>query len=138
MLALLRDDPQLRIVLKELPILGPGSAEAARVAVAVQMQDPTGAKYLAFHQKLLGARGAANQASALAAAKDVGLDMGRLEADMGSEHVGATLAESATLARAIGISGTPAYVVGDSLIRGAVGLSVLKEKVASARKGELR
>jgi protein-disulfide isomerase len=133
MLALMRDDPQLRIVLKEFPILGPGSTEAARIAVAVHMQDPSGTKYLAFHQKMLGSRSPANQASALAAAKDAGLDMTRLEADAANELVGATLAESTTLARALGISGTPAYVVGDAVVRGAVGLVALKEKLAAAR-----
>jgi len=61
MLALMHDDPHLRIVLKELPILGPGSAEAARIAVAVRMQDSDGQKYLAFHRALLGAPGPASK-----------------------------------------------------------------------------
>ena len=65
MLALLKDDPKLKIVLKEFPILGPGSVEAARVAVAVRMQDPGGQKYLAFHQELLGAPGPATRDRAL-------------------------------------------------------------------------
>ena len=79
MLTLIRDDPNLKIVLKELPILGPGSAEAARVAIAVRMQDPEGQKYLAFHRELLGDAGSATKAKALAAAKNQGLDMARLE-----------------------------------------------------------
>ena len=54
MLTLLKDDPKLKVVLKEFPVLGPGSLEAARVAVAVRMQDKTGKKYLEFHTKLLG------------------------------------------------------------------------------------
>ncbi len=62
MLTLLKDDPKLKVVLKEFPVLGPGSVEAARVAVAVRMQDKTGKKYLEFHQKLLGGRGHADQA----------------------------------------------------------------------------
>jgi len=57
MLTLLKDDPKLKVVLKEFPVLGPGSVEAAQVAVAVHMQDKTGKKYLEFHQKLLGGRG---------------------------------------------------------------------------------
>ncbi len=79
MLTLIKDDPNLKIVLKELPILGPGSVEAARIAVAVRMQDPEGQKYLAFHQQLLGAAGPASKDKALAAARDQGLDMARLE-----------------------------------------------------------
>src|SRR5450755_4274946 len=51
---LMKDDAKLKVVLKEFPVLGPGSMEAAKVAVAVRMQDKTGKKYLEFHQKLLG------------------------------------------------------------------------------------
>jgi protein-disulfide isomerase len=69
LLALLEDDPKLKIVLKEFPILRPGSVEAARVAVAVRRQDPGGQKYLAFHQQLLGAPGPATWDRSLAAAK---------------------------------------------------------------------
>ena len=68
MLTLLKNDPKLKVVLKEFPVLGPGSVEAARVAVAVRMQDKTGKKYLEFHQKLLGGRGQADKAHALAVA----------------------------------------------------------------------
>ena len=59
MLDLLKNDPKLKVVLKEFPVLSQGSVEAAQVAVAVRMQDPTGKKYLDFHQKLLGGRGVA-------------------------------------------------------------------------------
>ena len=90
MLTLLKNDPKLKVVLKEFPVLGPGSVEAAQVAVAVRMQDKTGKKYLEFHQKLLGGRGQADKARALAVAKDVGLDMARLEKDMASAEVKAT------------------------------------------------
>jgi hypothetical protein len=107
MLALLKDDPKLKIVLKEFPILGPGSVEAARVAVAVRMQDPGGQKYLAFHQELLGAPGPATRDRALAAAKNQGLDMERLEQDMASGEVNTTLNEDMRLAKLIGATGTP-------------------------------
>ena len=69
-------------------MLGEGSTQAAQVAVAVRMQDKTGGKkYLEFHQKLLGGRGQADKARALAVAKEVGLDMARLEKDMASDEV---------------------------------------------------
>src|SRR5256885_12688426 len=77
MLDLLKSDPKLKVVLKEFPVLSQGSVEAAQVAVAVRMQDPSGKKYLDFHQKLLTGRGAADKARALAAAKDAGLDTAR-------------------------------------------------------------
>src|ERR1700743_1924263 len=82
MLDLMKSDPKLKVVLKEFPVLSEGSVEAAKVAVAVRMQDPGGAKYLDFHQKLLGGRGAADKARALAVAKDAGLDVARIEKDM--------------------------------------------------------
>jgi protein-disulfide isomerase len=133
MLTLIKDDPNLKVVLKELPILGPGSAEAARIAVAVRMQDPDGQKYLAFHQELLGAAGPASKDKALAAAKDQGLDMARLEQDAASEEVGVTLGEDAKLAAAMGINGTPGYVVGDNVVLGAVGIASLKSRIEAAR-----
>src|SRR3569833_3199290 len=110
MLTLLKDDSNLKIVLKEFPVLGQGSVEAARVAVAVRMQDKTGKKYLEFHQKLLGIRGQANQAAALAAAKDVGIDMAKLDKDINSPEVKSSLEESYKLAESLGLNGTPSYV----------------------------
>ena len=102
MLDLMKSDPKLKVVLKEFPVLGPGSVEAAQVAVAVRMQDPTGKKYLDFHQKLLGGRGQADKARALAAAKEAGLDMARIEKDITSPEVRATLEENFKLAEAHG------------------------------------
>ncbi len=133
MLALLKDDPKLRVVLKEFPVLGQGSVEAAQIAVAVRMQDKSGKKYLDFHQRLLGGRGQADRAKALAAAKDAGLDMAQIEKDAKSAEVQATLAESMQLAEALGINGTPSYVIGDRMLPGAVGLAALKEQIAAAR-----
>src|SRR6185312_6145373 len=107
MLTLLKDDPNLKFVLKEFPVLGEGSVEAAHVAVAVRMQDKTGKKYLDFHQKLLGGRGPADKARALAAAKEAGFDVGRIEKDMQSAEAKATIEETMKLAEALGVNGTP-------------------------------
>jgi protein-disulfide isomerase len=133
MLSLLNDDSKLKIVLKEWPILGPGSVEAANVAVAVRMQDPGGQRYLAFHRKLLGEPGPANKEKAIAAAEAAGLDMTRLDRDMASDEVRATIDEDSTLARAVGINGTPGYVIGDTVIAGAIGLDGLKDQIGTAR-----
>ena len=100
-------------MLKEFPVLGPGSVEAAKVAVAVRMQDKTGKKYLDFHQKLLGGRGQADKARALAVAKEVGIDMARLDKDMNSDEVKTTIEENLKLAETLGLNGTPSYVIGD-------------------------
>jgi protein-disulfide isomerase len=134
MTTLMKGDAKLKFVLKEFPVLGQGSEEAARVAVAVRMQDKDGTKYLDFHRRLLGTRGEANSARALAAAKDAGLDMGQIEKDLKSDEVRATLDESRQLADALGISGTPSYVVGGEVVPGAVGASTLAKIVAAVRK----
>ena len=134
MLDLLKTDPNLKFVLKEFPVLGEGSIEAAHVAVAARMQDTTGKKYIEFHQKLLGGRGQADRARALAVAKDVGFDMARIERDMASDEVKKTIAENMKLADALGVSGTPSYVVGSEVVIGAVGLEALREKITAGRK----
>jgi protein-disulfide isomerase len=136
MLDLLKADPKLKVVLKEFPVLGPGSVEAAQVAVAVHMQDPGGKKYLDFHQRLLGGRGQADKAHALAAAKESGLDMTRIEKDMSSPEVRATLEENFKLAEAMGMNGTPSYVIGKQVVVGAVGIENLREKINTARCGK--
>ena len=136
MLTLLKDDPKLKVVLKEFPVLGPGSVEAAQVAVAVRMQDKTGKKYLEFHQKLLGGRGQADKAHALAAAKDVGMNMAQIDKDMASPEVKSTIDENMKLAEALGLNGTPSYVIGSDVVVGAVGLPALEEKINTARCGK--
>lgn len=136
MVDLMKGDPKLKVVLKEFPVLGPGSVEAAQVAVAVRMQDPTGKKYLDFHQKLLGGRGQADKARAIAAAKEAGLDVARIEKDMVSPEVRATIEENFKLAESMGMNGTPSYVIGKQVIIGAVGHDALKEKISQARCGK--
>jgi protein-disulfide isomerase len=136
MLDLMKADPKLKVVLKEFPVLGPGSVEAAQVAVAVRMQDPTGKKYLDFHQKLLGGKGQADKARALAAAKEAGVDMAKLDKDLASPEVRATLEENFKLAEDMGMNGTPSYVIGKQVVIGAVGLDNLKEKIGVARCGK--
>jgi protein-disulfide isomerase len=136
MLDLMKTDPKLRVVLKEFPVLSQGSVEAAQVAVAVRMQDPGGKKYLDFHQKLLGGRGPADKLRAIAAAKEAGLDIGRIEKDLAGPEVKATIEENFKLAEAMGMNGTPSYVIGKQVVIGAVGLDGLREKIGLARCGK--
>jgi protein-disulfide isomerase len=136
MLDLMKADPNLKVVLKEFPVLGQPSVEAAQVAIAVGMQDKSGKKYLDFHQKLMSGRGQIDKAKALAVAKEAGADMARLEKDMASPEVKATLEESFKLAEPLGLNGTPSYVIGSNVVIGAVGISDLKEKINTARCGK--
>jgi protein-disulfide isomerase len=136
MLDLMKSDSKLKVVLKEFPVLSQGSVEAAQVAVAVRMQDPGGKKYLDFHQRLLGGRGPADKARAIAAAKEAGLDVARIEKDLASPEVRATIEENFKLAESMGMNGTPSYVIGKQVVIGAVGLEGLKEKIGVARCGK--
>jgi protein-disulfide isomerase len=133
MVELMAKDPKLKVVLKEFPVLGQGSQEAAQVAVAVRMQDKSGKKYLEFHQKLLTGRGQADKTRAMAVAKEIGLDMARLEKDLKSDEVTASINESMKLAEALGLNGTPSYVIGNDVVVGAVGLTALGDKIKAAR-----
>jgi len=132
MFNLMKADPKLKMVMKEFPVLGKSSVDAARVSIAVRMQDP--GKYLEFHRKLLGGRGEATYERALATAKEVGLDMARIEADLKSPEINATLEESAELSERLAISGTPTYVLGDEVVPGAIGFAALKTKIDAVRK----
>ena len=137
MLTLLKDDPKLKVVLKEFPVFGPGSVEAAQVAVAVRMQDKTGKKYLEFHRKLARWPRAGRQGARPRRCQGHRSRHGPLGQGFGgSAEVKATLQESFKLAEALGLNGTPSYVIGDDVVVGAVGLDALKEKVNTSRCGK--
>jgi protein-disulfide isomerase len=132
MTALLAANPDLKVVLKEFPILSEGSAEAARVSIAVKDIAPE--RYLDFHQALFARPGPADEKKALDVARELGLDADALEAAAAKESVNANILEVHELATALGISGTPSYVIGKELVPGAVGYDGLQEKVAAARE----
>jgi protein-disulfide isomerase len=123
-------DPQLRIVFKEFPILGPGSEFAARAALASQRQG----QYEAFHHALMAAKEKVNDESVLTAAAQVGLDVERLKADMQDPSIQMAIDRNMALATALRISGTPGFIVGDQILRGATELTVLQGMIAQARK----
>jgi protein-disulfide isomerase len=129
----MKDDPNLKLVLKDYPVLGPGSVEAAKVASAARNQLP-GDKFWAFHSKLLATHGAVGKAEALAVARELGLDMDKLAKDMESADTKAGLSEVMQLADALQINGTPTFIVGQDVVVGAVGYDQLKDKVDSVHK----
>jgi protein-disulfide isomerase len=130
---LMKADPNLKLVLKDFPVLGPGSIEAAKVASAVRNQLP-GDKFWAFHSKLLATHGPVGKAEALAVAKDLGLDMDKLAKDMESPDIQTGLDETMQLADSLQINGTPTFVLGQDVVVGAVGYDQLKDKVDSVHK----
>ena len=122
-------DPQLRVVYKEFPILGPGSMFAAKAALAADRQG----KYVAFHRALYQVRGPVDEAKVLDTAKAVGLDLDRLKTDMKDLKIGAIIEKDEGLARALRITGTPGFVIGDKVFTGATDLKSLQTVIASAR-----
>jgi protein-disulfide isomerase len=130
---LMQQDPDLHVVLKDFPVLGPGSVEAARVASAARKQLP-GDRFWDFHNKLLGMHGPIGKKEALAVAKEMGLDMAQLDKDMASKEIEDGLKEIMTVADSLQINGTPTFVVGDSVVVGAVGYDELKSKVDAVHK----
>ena len=128
---LLETDRQLRIVWKEFPILGPVSRFAARVAMASKKQG----RYLEFHVAVMGSRGKLTEDRVMAIAGSVGLDVRRLRRDMEDPAIENYLDETIRLARVLGIRGTPAFVIGDTLVPGVVGGARLEELIAKARSG---
>src|SRR3954471_3648958 len=109
---LMKADSKLRVVLKDFPVLGPESVEASRVALAVRQQIQ-GDRLFEYHTKLLETRGQVNGVRALAVAREMGLDVDRLKTEMESPEVRAVLQENVGLGDKLGLSGTPAFVVGD-------------------------
>ena len=106
---LVANDGKVRLVLKELPVLGPDSEEVARVAQAAQAQG----KYFELYEKLIGQEGRATKERALEIAADLGLDQAKLERDMVSAPVEGAIADNMRVASAIRVKGVPFYLVGD-------------------------
>jgi len=128
---LLEQDRNLRFVYKEWPILGPMSELAARAALAARRQG----RYEDFHSALMRLRGRLTEATLFDAARRLGLDPERLRADMQSAEIDRVLRDNRALAAELGITGTPAFVIGDRLVPGAVPLGELKTVIAAARGG---
>jgi protein-disulfide isomerase len=122
-------DPQLRVVYKEFPILGPNSVYAAKAALAAHRQR----RYVAFHQALMQAEGTADSERVFAVAAEVGLDIERLKTDMEDPVIQEAIDRNLALAQALRITGTPGFVVGRQILRGALDLRTLQQVIREAR-----
>lgn len=126
-------DPQLRVVYKEFPVLGPNSTFAAKAALAAHRQG----KYLAFHKALMQGRGVVDEARVLGVAAKVGMDVDRMRSDMNEPAIEAAIEKNLALAQALRINGTPSFVVGGQILRGATGLKTLQALIREARERPL-
>lgn len=125
--ALIAENPQLKVVVRELPILSPASAEAAKMALAAAEQG----KYPAFHKAMFAA-GRPDAATIEAAARSAGLDLDRARRVIAEPRVGQELERNVQFARQLGFNGTPSWVVGNQVISGAVGRAELAKAIAEA------
>jgi protein-disulfide isomerase len=129
--ALLKEDGKLRIVYKEFPILGEASVYAAHVALAAKKQG----KYAEFHRAMMATKGDIADATVLNVANSLGLDVTKIKSDMSAPEVDKVIEANYGLADALNIQGTPAVVVGDTLVPGAVDLDTLRKEIAALRSG---
>jgi protein-disulfide isomerase len=123
-------DGKVKVVYKDLPILGEASRIAAFAALAAAKQG----KHLAFHDALMESSGKLDRARILEIAASVGLDVAQLEKDMEDPKFKALIDRNMALAGALGIRGTPAFVIGGHFVPGAVDAATLKQLIAEARK----
>jgi protein-disulfide isomerase len=130
---LMDTDKKLKVVLRDYPILSAGSLEAAGVALAVKEQ-LKGDKFLDFHRQLLLSRGAIGKDRAMEVARDLGLDMTKIETDVAAQDTRTRIGENLKLGDSLGISGTPSYILGTEVISGAVGYDALKARIDALRK----
>ncbi|MFT5510812.1 MAG: protein-disulfide isomerase [Hyphomicrobiaceae bacterium] len=127
--ALLAADPNVRVVYREWPILGEGSVFAARAALASRNQG----KYDEFHWAMMGLNGRAEEASVIRAAEQIGINIAQLRRDMNAPEIDEHIQTSMRLSRAIGFSGTPSFVIGDSLAPGLIDAEQMITLVNQAR-----
>jgi protein-disulfide isomerase len=123
-------DGNVRLVMKEYPILGEESVAAARVAIATAAQG----KYAEFHHKLITEVRNVSRESALKLAESMGLDMDKLKADMNDTWVDEELRRTFSLAQALSVSGTPAFIVGGTMAPGAIPAARLRQMIAQTRE----
>ncbi|MDJ0608977.1 MAG: DsbA family protein [Kiloniellales bacterium] len=123
------EDPGIRLVMKEFPILGPDSQFAARAALAAAEQD----RYEELHFALMTAPGRLNQQKVMSVAGSLGLDLDKLRRDMNKPEVDAALRRNFELAEGLEITGTPAFVIGSQVFPGALNMETLRQVVAEAR-----
>jgi protein-disulfide isomerase len=123
------EDGNIRMVMKEFPILGPESVLAARMALAAERQG----KYEDLHFALMSVPGKLTEEDAFKMAEQVGLDMDQLRSDMDDPAIEEMLQRNVALAQALQINGTPGFVIGDQVVRGAIDMRTLREIVRKAR-----
>jgi protein-disulfide isomerase len=122
-------DGKVRLVLKEFPILGPESEFASKAALAAQKQG----KYRDLHLAMMTFKGRLTDDDVRRLAGQVGIDVAKLEQDMNDPAIADTINRNYALAEALGIKGTPAFILGDELVPGAITADEMQKRIAVLR-----
>lgn len=130
--ALLASDPNIKFIVKEFPILGPESTFASRAAMASLEQGADA--YLSFNDAMMRHRGDLDQHTVMRLAGEAGVDQAKLAEDIQNPQIAANIRETYGLARRLDISGTPAFIIGDTIVRGFLPYDSLKEIVEDERR----
>ena len=123
-----KKDTLVRIVFKEFPVLGPQSTFAAKAALAASRQR----KYVEFHNALITAE-SIGEDSIKSISKTIGIDYSKLQKDMADPQIDEQITRNQRLAGSLDINGTPAYIIGDQIIPGAIDEATLANIVADVR-----
>ncbi len=126
----LNDNPSVRFVIKEFPILGPESVTASRASLAVWRTQK--AKYGAFHAAVINLRGGIPEAKILSVATQLGIDAKQLRKDMADPEIDRILEKNYQLAQALNINGTPAFVIGGKLVPGAIDSATMNRMIVES------
>lgn len=129
---LIQEDSEVKVILRDFPILGQASVDASRVALAVKLQFPDQKMY-AYHLELMKQKGRVNGEKAKEIAKKFGADMTKLDKDLESNTISEALTESEKLGSSLGLQGTPAFLLGGEVIPGAIGKEALKSMIKNIK-----
>ncbi len=130
---LMKGNKDLRVILRDFPILSPNSVQAAVIASAAHDQFP-GDKFWDYHRKLLGMKGMVGKDQAIDVAKSMGADMDRLTKTAAKPEIRTAIQGSDEIAKSLSLNGTPSYILGDDVLVGAVGFDELNTKIGNVRK----
>lgn len=129
---LLAADPNIKVVFRDMPVLGPESERFAMAALSAAKQG----KYPQFYRAAFSGQGPLSESRLIAAVRAAGLDEKKVAADLNNKELRQQVQQNLGLGRALGLTGTPSYVIGNQILSGAVGFDALKEAVEKTRKGD--
>lgn len=129
---LLKEDDDLKVVFRDFPVLGPASEEAAMASLSAAKQN----RFLRYYNSSFEAPGRPNRERTIRMIRAAGLNEGQTAADLNSTALKNELRKNLELGRALGLTGTPTYIVGNRILSGAVGYDTLKQAIDEARRRE--